>query len=52
MAANVTADWQELCKMASAEQDPKRLIEILHEINLALVDQRTRAADFRDVWPD
>jgi len=52
MAANMTTDWHELCRMASAEDDPKKIMEILHEINLALVDERTKAADFRDIWSD
>jgi len=35
-------DWRELCKAASEEQDPRRLLELLRELNDALAAQRQR----------
>ncbi|MGB9236192.1 MAG: hypothetical protein WCC04_17430 [Terriglobales bacterium] len=37
-------DWRELCREASEEQDPRRLLELLREINETLAAERSRAA--------
>ena len=31
--------WKELCAQAAVEQDPKRLLELVHEINRILDEQ-------------
>jgi len=38
-------DWRELCKAASEEQDPRKLLELLREINDALAAQRQRPGE-------
>ena len=35
-------EWRELCKEASEEQDPRKLLGLLHKINDALSAQRER----------
>jgi len=46
MAENKTSpSWHELCKEASEERDPRKLLELLQEINEALADQRTQRAE-------
>ena len=46
MAENKTdLNWHELCKEASEERDPRKLLELLREINQALAEQRTRRAE-------
>ncbi len=42
MTGNPTTDWRELCKAASHEQDPIKLLDLIRQINLALSQQRTR----------
>jgi len=46
MAENKTdLNWHELYKEASEERDPRKLLELLREINQALAEQRTRRAE-------
>jgi hypothetical protein len=45
MAGNGTVDWRALCKVASQEQDPKKLVDLLRQINRALSEQRIRLGD-------
>jgi hypothetical protein len=40
MATEGARSWRELCQAASHEQDPRKLLELLREINHALVEQR------------
>lgn len=35
-AARCTRDWRELCKAASQEHDPQKLLELVSELNDAL----------------
>lgn len=34
--------WRELCRQASAEQDPKKMLELIKEINRLLDEKLTR----------
>jgi hypothetical protein len=34
--------WRELCKQASAEQDPKKMLELIKEINRLLDEKQAR----------
>jgi hypothetical protein len=34
--------WQELCRQAATEQDPKRLLELIAEINRLLQEKENR----------
>ncbi len=34
--------WMELCRQASTEQDPKKLVELIKEINDLLEEKRSR----------
>ncbi len=43
-------DWRELCREASEEQDPRRLLDLLREINNALAAQRGRSVDPSSAW--
>ncbi len=45
MDKNATVRWRELCRVASQEQDPQKLLDLLREINHALAEQRVRTAD-------
>jgi hypothetical protein len=45
MSINETLDWRELCRAAAREQDPARLLHLLHEINRALIGHRTECAE-------
>jgi len=44
MAGDRNLSWLELCELASKEQDPKKLIELITEIEhlLAAEDERVR----------
>lgn len=44
MAENRNLSWLELCELASKEQDPKKLIELITEIEhlLAAEEERVR----------
>lgn len=44
MATNVPVSWRELCQAASHEQDPRKLLKLLQEINHALAEQRAMIA--------
>jgi len=37
--------WRELCREASGEDNPQKLLELLHEINQALAAQRSRGTE-------
>jgi hypothetical protein len=37
--------WKELCELASKEQDPKKLVELIKEINRLLEAKRHRLED-------
>jgi hypothetical protein len=37
--------WKQLCEQASREQDPKRLVELITEINKLLDAKRHRLED-------
>jgi len=39
--------WIELCKQAETEQDPKKLMELVTEINRLLQDEENRRAKMR-----
>jgi hypothetical protein len=45
MSRYESADWRELCREASQECDPKKLLELMREINRALSLQRGRSAE-------
>jgi hypothetical protein len=34
--------WLELCQQASVEEDPEKLLELIHEINRLLDDKEKR----------
>lgn len=36
MIGNGNGDWRELCKAASNEQDPEKLLDLIRQINQAL----------------
>jgi hypothetical protein len=42
MTGSGTGDWRELCKAASQECDPEKLLDLIRQINRALLQQRTR----------
>jgi hypothetical protein len=39
--------WEELCRQAAEEQDPKRLLELTLEINRLLLEKENRLSDPR-----
>jgi hypothetical protein len=39
--------WQELCKLASVEQDPNKLLDLITEINRLLAEKETRLKNAR-----
>lgn len=45
MTGNQAGDWRALCKEASREYDPEKLLELIREINRALSQQRTRLSE-------
>jgi hypothetical protein len=34
--------WQELCRQASIEQDPRKLLQLITEINRLLTEKQSR----------
>lgn len=42
MQGPVRERWQQLCEQAANEQDPKRLMELVKEINRLLLDKQQR----------
>ena len=50
MADDEKRDWRELCKAASREHDPSRLLELVRELNDALDEQA--GPRFATVIPD
>lgn len=40
--ANQTEDWLVLCELASKEQDPEKLIDLIMKINQALENSRQK----------
>ena len=48
MAGEDKTDWRELCKAASQEQDPSRLLELVRKLNDALTQREvSKAAGLR-----
>ena len=45
MAEHEDTDWRELCKDASEEQNPRKLLALLRQINDALAAQRARTPE-------
>ena len=45
MIGNTKERWRELCEQASVEQDPKKLLELVKEINQLLEEKKIRLAD-------
>ena len=43
--------WQELCALAAAEQDPKKLSLLVAEINALLEEKEQRLLDLRKLSP-
>lgn len=39
--------WRELCELASTEQDPNRLMELISEINRLLAEKEHRLQQLR-----
>ncbi len=39
-AGDKPTSWRDLCRAAAQEQDPRKLLELLRQINQALVEQR------------
>ena len=39
--------WMELCQQAAVEQDPKRLMELVEEINRLLEEKEERLKDLQ-----
>lgn len=48
MYSAVAKDWRELSKAASQERDPKKLMELIDQLNQALeqVDERRKVSTF------
>jgi len=42
MAQDQTKDWRKLCQAAANEEDPKRLCELVAEIERTLQDKQDR----------
>jgi hypothetical protein len=42
LKGEVEEHWMELCRKAAVEQDPKRLMELIHEINRMLDEKEQR----------
>jgi len=52
MAANGQAGWQDLCRAASTEKDPEKLLHLVSQINsLLLKDEKKPAASAGDSLP-
>jgi hypothetical protein len=34
--------WEELCRQASIEQDPRKLLQLITEINRLLIEKQSR----------
>jgi len=47
MAYEKRERWIELCKQAETEQDPKKLMELVTEINRLLQDEENRRAEMQ-----
>jgi hypothetical protein len=48
MEGEVRERWKELCELATTEQDPEKLIELMREINRLLEIKRSRASSRDD----
>ena len=48
MPDNPQKDWKELAQLAASEQDPQKLLEIVHELNSVLMERerQTRSKTF------
>jgi hypothetical protein len=42
-----TERWMELCKLAAVEQDPKKLLALIKEINDLLIEKENRLLNER-----
>jgi len=52
MAANGQEGWQDLCRAASTERDPEKLLHLVSQINsLLLKDEKKPAASAGDSLP-
>jgi hypothetical protein len=40
--------WEQYCEQAAVEQDPDKLLELVHQINRMLEDKETRLLRSRD----
>ena len=47
MSANGNTDGRELCRAASTEMDPNRLMELIAQINEALMPEGEEASSIR-----
>jgi hypothetical protein len=45
------ARWMELCEQAAVEQDPKKLMELVTEINRLLLEKKSRVGIVPPVGP-
>ena len=43
--------WEELCKQASVESDPKKLLQLVTEINRLLAEKQSRLESHGDQFP-
>ncbi len=41
-------DWRQLCEQAVREEDPQRLLELVHKINRILAEQESRELERRN----
>lgn len=44
--------WMELAELAATEQDPKKLMELVQEINRLLEEKQTRLSNQRNAKSD
>lgn len=47
MTGDEDKKWRDLCEQAQTEQDPKKLIELIKEINRLLQEREVRLRDAR-----
>jgi hypothetical protein len=45
MTGNQAGDWRELCKQVSRECDPEKVLDLMHQLNRALSQQRAKLMD-------
>jgi len=44
MAGKAQEDWQDLCRAASTEKNPEKLLDLVTQINSLLLKQEKRSA--------